>query len=199
MYVTGWDYRSGLPKSVLQITDSDLPNAYLLNTILYPNESKMMIRVRTASTRAKPGTDYTVKADSDAVISGGSTMLRRTSALAAPVCDIQEIDLQRWINILVVINNRVCDVYYDGKLSRSCVLPDLPEAGSPGSGQVVLVGQNGGFSGKFAAIQFFAYALTPDRIYSIYQRGPSGGQNWVKALTQTLGIRNSYTASPQTE
>lgn len=188
MYVNGWDYRSGLPKSVLQITDSELPNAYLLNTILYPNEAKLMVRVHTASPR---GQDLTNVSTSNTVISGGAGFMKGGS-MSSPVCDIQEIDLQRWINILVAVNGRIVDVYYDGKLSRSCVLPDLPEAGSPRSAQGIQIGDRGGFSGQISGIQFFAYALTPDRIYAIYQRGPGGTGSMLKNLFARLGIKLSY-------
>jgi len=191
MYINGWDYRSGLPKSVLQVTDSEIPTAFLLNTILYPNEAKLMVRVHTENPR---GQDITDVATSNTVISGGSGFLKGGTT-NSPVCDIQEIDLQRWINILVAVNGRIIDVYYDGKLSRSCVLPDFPVAGSPSSTQIVKFGDNGGFSGQMSGIQFFAYALTPDRIYAIYQRGPSGGNNIVKNLFARLGIRVGYTGS----
>jgi len=191
MYVNGWDYRSGLPKSVLQITDSDLPNAYLLNAILYPNEAKMMIRIHTANPTGK---DYTNISQSDALISGGSGF-STGSSMSSPVCDIQDIDLQRWINIVVAVNGRIADVYYDGKLNRSCVLPDLPEAGSPGSVQAVQIGNKGGFVGQLTGIQFFAYALTPDRIYAIYQHGPTGTGSLVQGLFQRLGIKLAYSGN----
>ena len=37
------------------------------------------------------------------------------------MCDIPEIDLQRWTMITVVLSGRTIDVYIDGKLTRSCV------------------------------------------------------------------------------
>jgi len=191
MYVNGWDYRSGLPKSVVQITDSDLPNFYLLNTILYPNEAKMMVRVHTANSY---GSDMTNVSTSNTAISGGSG-LSTGSSMKSPVCDIQDIDLQRWINIVVAVNGRICDVYYDGKLNRSCVLPDLTEAGAPGSTQTVQIGDKGGFIGQVTGIQFFAYALTPDRIYAIYQRGPSGTGSAVAGLLQRLGLKITSSGS----
>jgi hypothetical protein len=191
MYVNGWDYRSGLPKSVLQITDSDLPNHYLLNTILYPNEAKMMVRIRTANSVEN---DYTNVANSNAVISGGAGF-NTGNSMTSPVCDIKDIDLQRWINIIVAVNGRICDVYYDGKLNRSCVLPDLPEAGSPGSIQTVQIGDKGGFVGQITGIQFFAYALTPDRIYAIYQRGPAGAGSIMQSIFQRLGLKITSSGS----
>ena len=48
------------------------------------------------------------------------------------MCDLTDIDLQRWINITVSVNGRIVDVYYDGKLARSCVLPTIPVASDNG-------------------------------------------------------------------
>jgi hypothetical protein len=191
MYVNGWDYRSGLPKSVIQITDSDLTNFYLLNTILYPNESKLMIRIHTASSL---GTDYTDIAQHDALVRGTGS-LATDNTMSSPVCDIMDIDLQRWLNITIAVNGRIVDVYYDGKLNRSCVLPDLTEAGSPASVQTVQIGDKGGFTGQLTGIQFFSYALTPDRIYAIYQHGPTGAASLVASLFQKLGIKISSSGS----
>jgi hypothetical protein len=191
MYVNGWDYRSGLPKSVIQIADSGLDEYYLLNTILYPNESKLMIRIHTASTL---GTDYTNIAQSDALLKKPSSP-GMDNSMSSPVCDIMDIELQRWLNITIAVNGRIVDVYYDGKLNRSCVLPDLPSAGSIGSIQTVQIGNSLGFTGQLTGVEFFAYALTPDRIYAIYQRGPSGSSSLVKSLFQKLGIKISSSGS----
>ena len=38
-----------------------------------------------------------------------------------PLCDLPEIDMQRWTLVTVVLSGRVIDVYLNGKLSRSCV------------------------------------------------------------------------------
>lgn len=191
MYVNGWDYRSGLPKSVIQITDSGLDEYYLLNTILYPNESKLMIRVHTSRSL---GTDYTNIAQSDALLRT-SGALSTENAMSSPVCDIMDIDLQRWLNITIAVNGRIVDVYYDGKLNRSCVLPELTEAGSQTSIQTVQIGNNKGFTGQLTGVQFFAYALTPDRIYAIYQHGPTGAASLVASLFQKLGIKISSSGS----
>jgi len=56
----------------------------------------------------------------------------------------------------------------------------------------VQIGNNGGFGGKISGIQFFAYPLTPDRIYSIYQAGPMGQRGFVGYLLEKLGINLTY-------
>lgn len=187
MYVTSWDYRAGLAKSVLQILDTKAPNYSLLTTALYPNENRLMVRVHTEA--PGNGVDYTMNSHYDNLMSGKTGMA--SEVIESPMCDIQDIDLQRWINITISVNGRIVDVYYDGKLNRSCVLPDIPMA--PESGiQVVATGKKGGFGGKISGIQFFAYPLTPDRIYAIYQAGPKGPSGFMGFLAEKLGIQLTY-------
>jgi hypothetical protein len=188
MYISSWDYRAGLAKSVLQILDTKATNYSLLTTALYPNENRLMVRVHTEAP-AGGGVDYTLNSNYDNLMSGKHGMTNE--AIESPMCDIQDIDLQRWINVTISVNGRIMDVYYDGKLNRSCVLPDIPMA--PESGvQVVVTGKKGGFGGKISGIQFFAYPLTPDRIYAIYQAGPKGPSGFMGFLAEKLGINLTY-------
>jgi hypothetical protein len=188
MYITSWDYRAGLAKSVLQIVDTKAPNYSLLTTILYPNENRLMVRVHTEAANSN-GVDYTMNNNYDTLMSGKQGLANEV--IESPMCDIQDIDLQRWINITISVNGRIVDVYYDGKLNRSCVLPDIPIA--PESGvQVVMTGKKGGFGGKLSGIQFFGYPLTPDRIYAIYQAGPQGPAGFMGFLAEKLGIKLTY-------
>jgi len=193
MYITSWDYRSGLPKSVLQIVDSNLKGSSLFTSILYPNEAKLMVRVHTESTQGE-GVDYTKNSNFDDLLSGKQGAQMFAPAINSPMCDIQDIDLQRWINITVSVNGRIVDVYYDGKLTRSCVLPDIPSAPATGV-QSVVIGQKGGYGGKLSGIQFFAYPLTPDRIYAIYQAGPAGAAGFLGYIANKLGIKLSYSGA----
>jgi hypothetical protein len=192
MYISSWDYRAGLAKSVIQIVDSGMPEYALLNTILYPNESKLMVRVHTESTRE--GMDYTKFSNFDSLLSGSQNGAMFGPTVETPMCDLTDIDLQRWINITVSVNGRIVDVYYDGKLARSCVLPDIPVASNTGR-QAIAIGQKGGFGGKISGIQFFGYPLTPDRIYSLYQAGPRGAAGFIGFLADKLGIRINYSGA----
>lgn len=221
MYVSSWDYRSGLPKSVLQIFDQTaivtprpsasvcgatppdsanpaapqyVNNSYsLLTTVLYPNEAKLMVRVHTDTPPADGQPDYTNLNTFNNFLSGGNGAALFNPTASMPVCDVQDIDLQRWINITISVNGRIVDVYYDGKLNRSCVLPDIPSAPDQGT-QSVVIGQSGGFGGKMSTIQFFGYPLTPDRIYSIYQAGPSSS-GLLGYMADRLGIDLRYSGA----
>ena len=188
MYITSWDFRSGLAKSVLQISDS-LASNDLLTTILYPNEAKMMVRVHHDG--PQDGPDLTNMAQSAQLFSGGGNLDMFTPSGQMPMCDLTDIDLQRWINITISVNGRIVDVYYDGKLNRSCVLPGVPKSTASGT-QAIVIGRNGGFMGRISGVQFFGYPLTPDRIYAIYQTGPKSSTSFLNYMFEKLGINIKY-------
>jgi len=92
----------------------------------------------------------------------------RTSSDMNEGCDINNIPLQKWVHIVYVLNNRAVDIYIDGKLERSCVLKGVPILNN----DQLLVGNEGGFFGQIAKMQYFTRALIPSEIASIYSEGP---------------------------
>lgn len=190
MYITSWDFRSGLAKSVLNIRDSSIDTNYLLTTILYPNEPKLMVRTYNDGI-TDPMTDYTNISTYNSLFNNSASANMTTPSGQMPMCDIQDIDMQRWINITISVNGRIVDVYYDGKLNRSCVLPGVPKASDEGI-QTITLGENGGFFGKISGVQFFGYPLTPDRIYAMYQIGPSAPTTFVGYVFEKLGLNIKY-------
>ena len=193
MYINSYDYRAGKPKQIFTITDSKVSNRALVVGLLYPNEAKMMLRFATT----KPsGIDYTNLTTLSGYLGGGSVPSPDSNPIELPSCDVQEVDLQRWINVTISVNGRVIDVYMDGKLTRSCVLSDLPVAGQDGT-QTLLFGGPTGFAGYYGTVQFSGAALSPAAIYSLYQAGPYPNANsgFLGFLATKLGITLSYGGS----
>jgi len=196
MYIKDWTVRSGMTKSVITIRDSSVKGSSLFAAMIYPNEAKLMLRPHVDTSMASGSSatqtiDYTDDANYKQLLGGQGTPAVDTS-LEMPQCDLVDIDLQRWINITVVMNGRIMDVYYDGKLARSCVLPNIP-IGSDKGKQTMLVGQYGGFNGFLSTISFDAQALTPDRIYAIYQAGPATSNGFLSYMADKLGINIKWT------
>lgn len=202
MYINSYDYRPGKPRSVFTISDAQFtpaPNSnasgqFLAVGILYPTEPKMMIRFATAKSSTN---DYT-KMDQYMTYMNGSAYQKNADSnpIELPSCDVMEIDLQRWINLTISVNGRVVDVYMDGKLTRSCVLSDLPLA-SQDKAQSITLGGPLGFSGYFGTTQFSGSALSPDKIYSLYQAGPYPGvdSGFLGFLSNKIGIKLQYGGS----
>jgi len=189
MYINSWDgVNPGRPKNVFYISDNAVKSNYLMVGMLYPNHPKMMIRTYTRNPvgNVPDLTNMTNYADAFKADSALFSDLLHSEKL--PQCDVHDIDLQRWIHIAVSINGRIMDVYMDGKLARSCILPDIPLASESGDQAVVV----GGFPGYVSGVKFRAYALTPDRIYAEYQSGPYSSSNFMTYIAEKFGIRVNY-------
>jgi hypothetical protein len=94
-----------------------------------------------------------------------------------PMCDLPEIDLQRWVNITVVLNGRTCDVFLDGKLMRSCVLDNYFKVDNSSSLRANVLAFNNklyGFDGYLSNLNMYNSAMNPSQIWSNYMKGPTG-------------------------
>lgn len=85
------------------------------------------------------------------------------------ICDLPELDLQRWVNVTISVDGRTCDVYMDGKLVRSCVLKSFYKVDV---GYQATLLAYGGFGGNIATTTLYDNPLNPADIYKIYEAGP---------------------------
>jgi len=98
-----------------------------------------------------------------------------TNQNANTACDILQIDMQRWIHVVVCVNGMSCDVYMDGKLVRSCPLPNYPVIVGQAYTAKILddgKGAKGGFGGYISTTTIYSRALSPDIVYQNYMAGP---------------------------
>lgn len=84
-------------------------------------------------------------------------------------CTVRNFPLQKWVNLIVSLNGRTLDVYIDGKLVRTCILPGVAKV-DPNANINITPG--GGFNGYTSNLQYFAYPLNPQEAYNIYKEGP---------------------------
>lgn len=91
---------------------------------------------------------------------------------APHACTINNFPLQRWVNLIVSLNNRTLDVYLNGKLVRTCI---LPAPGQIDPDAPVLLTPDGGFKGWTSNTQYFPNGLNPQEAYNIYAAGPKCG------------------------
>jgi hypothetical protein len=114
-----------------------------------------------------------------------------------PICDITDLDLQRWLCLAIVVNGRVIDVFMDGKLARSCVCPGIPTI-EQGANSLTLCKSGVSFGGLVSTTRFYGYALTPARIYELYQEGPAEKRGLDKRygfigwLAERIGLHIDY-------
>jgi hypothetical protein len=197
MYITGY---SGNPhyQSVLCIKDSEKKagedSLCLLMFALHPTQPKLFVNVGCLA-------DDTNPSDMERISSAGEWKGRTTAIPATDVansCNVMDVDLQRWIHVAVSVNKQIVDVYMDGKLARSCVLPKPQKPSISGQQELHILPAGDSFKGYISGIHFSAYADTPDQIYGRYQSGPYTTTSFWDYLSEKIGIRVQYTGTQGT-
>lgn len=167
VYITGWKDRMGLRKHILELQGREF-STLLIG--LGAHKNSLIVRVHTKG--SEEATSDGVDLGSDQVKSLFSQVGIENSMLDTyPMCDLPTVDLQRYIMISVILNGRTCDVYYDGKLTRSCVLPSFYKVDPNGVSAKLL--DYSGFEGSISDVSFSQKALNPEEIYRMYMSGPS--------------------------
>ncbi len=59
-------------------------------------------------------------------------------------CSVDNVPIQRWVNVLVSVYGRTLDIYVDGKLTKTCLLPGIAIA--EGDGICVVAPSDGSFN-----------------------------------------------------
>jgi len=180
IYINNWSYRAGFNKSILTIGG---PNFDIIRVYLGGNKPSLKVRLQTRensgtiqpssmATTTTTATTVPVESLEKGTQNATFNILQTDSGLldASPLCDLPEIDLQRWVNITVAINGKTVDVYLDGKLARSCVLPSFYKVDAGGYSAYLL--SYGGFGGQIANTTVYDTALNPEQVYKNYMAGP---------------------------
>jgi len=91
-----------------------------------------------------------------------------TSDFITNTCTIPNVPIQKWVNLLISVYGRSLDVYLDGKLVKTCVLPGIAKINSDAD---IYVTPNGGFSGWSSKFQYYSNSIDPQTAWNIYQDG----------------------------
>jgi len=94
---------------------------------------------------------------------GGNTVVH--------TCSVANVPVQRWVNLTISVYGRSLDVYIDGKLVKTCLLPGVANVNNSSN---VYVTPAGGFSGWTSKFQYFPNSLNPQQAYNIYTQGYGG-------------------------
>ena len=94
-----------------------------------------------------------------------------TQTATIHTCDVANIPLQRWVNVLISLYGRSLDVYIDGKLVRTCVLPGIAKINNNAP---IYITPEGGFAGFTSNIQYWPNASNPQQAWDIYKKGYGG-------------------------
>lgn len=88
-------------------------------------------------------------------------------------CEIHNIPLQKWTNIIISVNTKVIDVYLNGKLVKTCIMQKPPVLGT--TQEKVFLTPGNGFTGETANFRFFSDSLNPQQAWNVYKSGYGSG------------------------
>lgn len=92
---------------------------------------------------------------------------------------IENINLQKWVNIIIAVNDRVLDVYINGKLVTSRAFDNVINTSEINNSDLVIT-PNGGYGGFISKVQYYPVFITPKKAWEIYRN--SFGDAFASAL-----------------
>ena len=166
VYVSNWNVNYGEQKNILAISSEDPSVPYVFHVALDNTRNDLNIYV-----------DYTNP--------NGMTMTDSSGNPGAPMstqfCKVSNFPIQSWVNISISVYNRAVDIYIDGKLVKTCPLPNV--ASPIGAGSTIFIGGVAssvgtsrsltGFEGHIASVIYNPDVISPQEAWNIYARGYS--------------------------
>ena len=83
--------------------------------------------------------------------------------------DINDLPIAKWMNIVVRVQGKNCDVYVNGRLTRRRIMKDVVKQNY----EDVNICLNGGFSGYLSNLTYYNNAISIAEIQSILMSGPT--------------------------
>ena len=87
-------------------------------------------------------------------------------------CVVSNIPIQKWVNLVISVYGRSMDLYIDGKLVRTCLLPGTAKIDNNAD---IYVTPKGGFDGWTSKLSYYPNSLNPQEVWNIYTKGYSSG------------------------
>ena len=163
-YVNDWNYRYGEPKVVFGRMGSlsDASGGSISGVSgLDPCPSVVLGAIENnliVSLGCYPGVNE------QPTTPGGKTVIHN--------CMVSNIPIQRWVNLTLSVYGRTMDLYIDGKLVRTCLLPGIANINNNAD---IYVTPKGGFNGWTSNLQYYPNSLNPQEAWNIYAKGYGGG------------------------
>ena len=119
---------------------------------------------------------------------GGNTVVH--------TCSVANVPIQKWVNLVVSVYGRTMDIYIDGKLVRTCLLPGVASVNNNSN---IYVTPKGGFEGWTSKLQYYPDSLNPQEVWNNYTKGYSNWTSMFNAYQVQISlVENGNTQSSVT-
>jgi hypothetical protein len=165
IYCDDWNYRYGEAKVIMgrMIDESNACPSISLGS----SQNNLMISQTVYD-------DSTNASDTDPITSNVETFV------------VNNIPIQKWVNITVTTYGRTMDVYLDGKLVRTNILGGVAKIDPTAP---VFITPNGGFSGWTSKFQYWDKSMNPQEVWNVYKKGYGG--SWLGGILGTYSVKLS--------
>ena len=178
-YINDWNYRYGEEKIIFGrmetgttnpcpvVSLGGMQNDLLIQMQVYGGmemNSSTSTSTNTSTSSIIPGTSTTTASSNSApTVANSTTSIHR--------CNVSNIPIQKWVNLIISAYGRSLDVYIDGKLVKTCLMGGVANIDSSAN---VYVTPNGGFSGWTSIFQYWPTSCDPQKAWNIYKKGYGG-------------------------
>jgi hypothetical protein len=152
MYIKDWDTGFGKEKMVLKREDPANGSIMSPKISLHPTDNSLNVSISTYSNE----------------VSGVPTAGQVSASGDMFTCTVENVPLQSWFAVSVTVFQRNLDIYINGRLVKSCVLPGVPR---PAVGDVTIGSKTSGFSGSICTMKSYSNALNPDDAMKFFDAG----------------------------
>jgi hypothetical protein len=186
IYINNWSKNNGKNKIFLTLSGGDTSSAKYKTLVMYLGKTTNKLGVRVSY-----GDTSNLLNDAEMIkIRAGTTPYTDESG-DFKKCDIEHVNLQRWVNITTAVSGRTIDIYIDGKLSRSCVLEGMYKV-DIGNDPTLELGGPDGFGGYIGQTRVANFAYSPDQVYKHYLSGPFDNSMWALLMNQINPSQYSF-------
>jgi hypothetical protein len=99
-----------------------------------------------------------------------NTNLSCSEARQSETETIDNIPLQKWVNIITTISDRSIDTYINGKLVKTKTFSNAIDTTSFNNSDIEIV-PNDGFGGFISKVRYYPYYISPQKAWDIYKEG----------------------------
>lgn len=97
-----------------------------------------------------------------------------SSSKLTHTCTVYNIPIQSWNSLVVSIEQKSLDIYLNGKLAKSCLIPGVPYIDGASDVVITPAPLTQQFSGFTSSFKYFATPVDPQKVWDIYRKGYSG-------------------------
>jgi hypothetical protein len=160
MYIQDWDYNFGKEKLVLLRKDPTNAATTGPKITLHPTDNSLNVSVSIFPSGATAGASNPAGANDTNATGDVFT------------CTVENVPIQSWFSVSATVFQRNLDIYINGRLVKSCVLPGVPK---PAVGDVIIGSPTTGFSGNVCNVHFYPNSLAPTDASAFYAGGTTCG------------------------